>query len=312
MGNDLHTPINNELALSIIIVVFDMVRAAPRSIQSLTSDYQQGMNAEDYEILVIENGSNEPLNKEEILSLGSNIRYFYLENPPPSPAYAINYAVKQARGDVISLMVDGAHMLTPGVLRYSMDMFRSLKNPLVVAPQFFLGPGPQMETIFKGYNESVEDGLLKGIAWPEDGYRLFEIGEPYRVAPKGKRPKLFWFVRLFESNCLFFRKESFQRVGGCDERFDIPGGGILLPDLYRQLTRLEDTEIVQLIGEASFHQLHGGVSTNTTIEDQKLKWESYLQQYLLVRGESYQVSDKAIKYYGHMPNQHARRLMITG
>src|SRR5690606_7281715 len=118
------------------------------------------------------------------------IRYFYLENPPPSPAYAINYAVKQARGDVICLMVDGAHMLTPGALSYGLDLFLSLANPVVLAPQFFLGHTTQTESIFEGYNEEKEDALLEEIGWPADGYRLFEIGVPYRLEPRGKRPKL--------------------------------------------------------------------------------------------------------------------------
>ena len=165
----------------------------------------------------------------------------------------------------------------------------------------------------EGYDEAEEDRLLSYINWPEEGYRLFEIGVPYRLVEDPEtRPKLFWFVRQFESNCIFTRRSSFEAVGGCDERFDRPGGGILLPDLYRQLCRLQDTEIVQLIGEASFHQIHGGISTNTTVEDQRDKWNSYLVQYEAIRGEPYEVSKKPIRYYGHMPNTQATRLMKTG
>ena len=69
--------------------------------------------------------------------------------------------------------------------------------------------------------EQEEDRLLQNISWPEDGYRLFDIGVPYRIVEDPEiRPRLFWFVRMFESNCLFTRKASFEAVGGCDERFD--------------------------------------------------------------------------------------------
>ena len=143
--------------LSIIIVVYNMQRAAPRSIKSLLTPYQRKINDNTYEIIVVENGSSEPLDEQALCALGGNIRYFNLQNPPPSPAYAINFAADKAKGDVFCIMVDGAHMLTPGALHYGMELFSALPNPIVCAPQFFLGPGPQMETIFQGYDESAED-----------------------------------------------------------------------------------------------------------------------------------------------------------
>lgn len=303
----------SSIKLSVIIVVHDMRRAAPRSLLALGSAYQQGIDAADYEIIVVENGSSQPLDAAAVEALGSNIRYHYLENPPPSPAFAINYGASQARGEVLAIMVDGAHMLTPGVLRHALDMFAAHCNPLVLTAPFFLGPGPQTQTIAAGYDEAEEDRLLASIDWPAAGYRLFEIGVPYRIVEDPQtRPKLFWFVRQFESNCLFVRKASFEAVGRCDERFDFPGGGILLPDLYRRLCQLEDSAIIQLLGEASFHQIHGGVSTNTTPEKQREKWNSYLAQYLQIRGEPFEVSQKPLRFYGHMPNRHASQLMKTG
>jgi len=300
------------MKLSIIVVVYNMQRAAPKTVRSLLPEYQRDIAGEDYEIIVVENGSGSPLSEAAICSFGKNIRYYFLENPPPSPAYAINFGVSKAQGDVLSIMIDGAHMLTPGVLSHALQMFEALANPIVVTLPFFLGPGPQTETIQQGYNEAQEDSLLESIAWPEEGYRLFEIGTPFRIEPGGIRPKQLWLVRQFESNCLFMRRESFDRVGGCDERFDIPGGGILIPDLYRQLSRLDDAELVQLMGEGSFHQLHGGTTTNVSRSEQKEKWQGYLRQYESVRGEPFEVSKKPIRYYGHFPNREAMQLMQKG
>jgi glycosyltransferase involved in cell wall biosynthesis len=300
------------LRLSIVLIAYNMQRAAPRSVQSLGAAYQRDIAGEDYEIIVVENGSTEPLDEQAIQALGDNIQYHYLEDAPPSPARAINHGVNLASGEVIAVMVDGAHMLTPGALSFALQPFASMVNPVVVPLRFFLGPGPQMETVLQGYDEATEDALLESIGWPEDGYRLFEIGVPYRIEPRGIRPPLLWTVRQFESNCLFMRRSAFDAVGGCDERFDIPGGGALIPDLYRQLARLADSELVQLIGEASFHQLHGGISTSVSRTDQKQQWQNYLQQYQAIRGEPFHVSQKPLKFFGHFPHPQVRELMISG
>lgn len=301
------------IRLSVIVIFHDMLRVAPRTLQALSGAYQQGIAPADYEVIVVENGSPQPLEAAQVEAFGDNFHYHRLVDAPPSPAHAINYGVGKARGDVLAIMVDGAHIVTPGVLRYALDMFAAHRNPLVLTAPFFLGPGPQTHTIAQGYDAAEEERLLASIDWPADGYRLFEIGVPYRIDENPQtRPKLFWFVRQFESNCLFVRRASFDAVGGCDERFDLPGGGILLPDLYRQLCRLDDAELIQLLGEASFHQVHGGVSTNTTPERQREKWDSYLEQYRRVRGEPFEVSQKPLRFYGHMPNRHASQLMKTG
>ena len=34
-----------------------------------------------------------------------------------------------------------------------------------------------------------------------------------------------WLNRIFESNCLFMRRDLAGEIGGMDERFDLPGGG---------------------------------------------------------------------------------------
>ena len=300
------------LRLTVILVVYNMTRAAPRALQSLLTPYQQGIAAQDYEILVVENGSSEPLDEASIEAMGDNVHYEYVPDASPSPARAINQAVQRARGEVLAIMIDGAHMLSPGVLSFGLKPFACYDNPVVVTFPFFLGPGPQMETVAAGYDEAVEDALLEQISWPEDGYRLFDISTPFRIEPGGVRPKALWLVRQFESNCLFMRRASFDAVGGCEERFDLPGGGILMPDLYRELGRMPDATLVQLLGEASFHQVHGGTSTNVTRDEQKAKWQEYLRQYKSVRGEPYEVCQKPLHYFGHMPSAQARQLMITG
>ncbi len=300
------------IALSIVLVVYNMQRAAPRTIRSLLAPYQTGIDSDSYEIIVVENGSTEPLDKAAIEALSPNVHYHYLQDPPPSPAYAINYAVALARGEILAIMIDGAHMVTPALLRWCLIPFAYEPNPIVTAPRFFLGTESQVESVHKGYNEQQEDALLDSIGWPKDGYRLFEIGVPYRYEFAHGVPKMFWFVRQFESNCLFVRKDSFRAIGGCDERFDIPGGGCLMPDLYKELCEMADANIVQVMGEASFHQVHGGISTSSTRDEQKAQWAVYTQQYEQIRGKPFEVSQKPQQFIGHMPNKFAKKLMLTG
>lgn len=300
------------ITLSVVLVVYNMQRAAPRSIRSLLTPYQTGIDSDSYEVIVVENGSTEPLDKAAIEALSPNVHYHYLRDPPPSPAYAVNYAVSVARGEILAIMIDGAHMVTPGVLRWSLAPFAYEPNPIVTAPRFFLGPESQVESVHKGYDEQQEDALLDSIGWQKNGYGLFEIGVPYRYDFAHGPPKLFWFVRQFESNCLFIRKASFLAIGGCDERFDIPGGGCLMPDLYKELCEMADGSIVQVMGEASFHQVHGGISTSSTREQQKAQWAVYTRQYEQIRGKPFEVSEKPQQFIGHMPSKHTRQLMLTG
>jgi hypothetical protein len=300
------------LRLSIILVVYNMQREAPRSIASLAAPYQQGIDPADYEILVIENGSSRPLDARQVERTAPNVSYHYIEDAPPSPAHAINLGAERARGEVLAIMIDGAHMLTPRTLFFGLAPFAYRANPIVSHATVLPRPGAQPQTVQEGYDAATEDALLASINWPRDGYELFNIGVPYRYRFANGPPKLYWFVRRFESNCLFARKSAFEAVGGCDLRFDIPGGGALLPDLCRELGELPDATLVQLMGEASFHQVHGGVSTSVTEEEQQRLWATYTAQYEQIRGRPYKVCQKPLEYIGHIPNKAAQDLMFTG
>ncbi len=301
MGQTHEASSNSGRMLSIIVIVYNMQRESPRTLRSLQEEYQEGVSAKDYEVIVIENGSAKPLQENDVCSNGTNFSYYRLNNPPPSPAYAINFGVGKAKGDIVCVMIDGACILTPGVLRMALKAFSAFPNPIVMTRYFFLGPGRQNITIGQGYNQQVEDKLLEKIGWPKDGYRLFEIGVPLPRPNSDITPdeyRVIWFARLFESNCIFFKKETFIRFGGCNEKFDLPGGGFLNLDMFREAARLEDTEVVQLIGEAVFHQVHGGTTTNIPMEEKRLEIERYNKQYKEIRKEDYAVPQKRIYLLG--------------
>ncbi len=71
--------------LSVIVIVHDMRREAPRTLFSLSPGYQQGVAAEEYEVVVIENGSADPLLAKEVERIAPNFRYHRHETSSSSP-----------------------------------------------------------------------------------------------------------------------------------------------------------------------------------------------------------------------------------
>ena len=284
-----------EPSLSVIVVVHNMAREARRTLHSLSRGYQQGIDGLDYEVIVVDNGSTEPLGEAFVGQFGDQFSYLCLENAPKSPARAINAGVGHARGEVLSIMIDGAHVLTPGVLRYAMRAFALYPNPVVAPRYWFTGPGQQGETVQQGYDAEAENRLFARIDWPADGYRMFEIG--VFITPQAE-----WLSYFFESNCLFMRRAVFDAIGQANEEFDLPGGGFLNIDLMRQAVEQEGVTWVTLLGEATFHQVHGGVTTNVAPEERGSKVAMYREQYRRIRGRDYQIPARPIEYLGHRPD----------
>ena len=288
--------------LSVIVIVHDMQREAPRAVRSLLPPYQRGIQLEEFEVIVVENGSSARLNEAEIRRLAPNVRYHFLADPPPSPAYAINYGVEQAGGDLLGIMIDGACLLSPGVLSAGLMAARAFSSPVVATRYFVLGPGIQRQTMLEGYDAAEEDRMLAGIDWPNDGYRLFEIASPLTFGGSSEH----WLTAWFESNCLFVPRSTFEKVGGCDERFDLPGGGALNLDLFRTCCELPESQPVQLIGEGTFHQIHGGITSNTPQQDAEAKGQLYADQYTELRGRPPGRPAKGFFFLGSLMTSAAR------
>ena len=287
------------MKLSIIVVAYNMRREIPRTLQGLARSYQTGAIELDYEVQVIDNGSSERLDENSFPDIGAPVTLSYIDKAHPSPASAINRAVSESSGEMICLMIDGAHLLTPGVFQLALSAQRAFGEALVATRYFFMGPDEQNLSIEKGYSKAVEDELLESIAWPADGYRLFEVGTPLRAGAQN----ITWFNRMFESNCLFMSKHLFNDIGGAEERFDLPGGGFLNLDIYKRACDAPGVTPVQLVGEGSFHQLHGGTTTNVSMEQRVAQTERYKNQYRDIRGHEELMTGKDVHFLGHLPTQ---------
>lgn len=285
------------MKLSVILISYDMAREIPRTLRSLSRDYQVGAKELAYEVLLVDNGSPEPLQESMWAGVDVPVRLISVKNASSSPARAINLALSEATGDIVCLMIDGAHILSPGVFRLALSSYKAFENAVVAIRYFYLGVEEQTISITRGYDKLAEDRLLERICWPEDGYRLYEISTPLRSGAS----RLTWFNRMFESNCLFMKRAHFESLGGADERFDFPGGGFLNLDIFKRAMETPGVTPIQIIGEGSFHQLHGGVTTNISGEERQSRLDRYKEQYAQIRSHDTLMADVPFIYMGHMP-----------
>ena len=280
--------------LGVVVVVHNMHREAPRTLHSLSRSYQWGIDDLDYEVIVVENGSDpeQRLGEELVRSFGPEFRYIDLsEDASPSPAGAINRGIAASKARNLALMIDGAHLLTPGVLHYGMLGLSTHAPAVAIAKHWYLGPGQQPVTVAGGYDQELEDQLFAEIDWPSDGYRLFEIGHFI-----GNRD---WFDGDWESNCIFVPRALIEQVGAMDEDFTSPGGGFVNLDFYERMVCSPGINLVTLLGEASFHQVHGGTTTNVAEPDELVK--SYEDEYAELRGRRFYVPLQQARYVGRLP-----------
>ena len=297
--------VESKPAVSVVVVVYNMAREAPRTLHSLSASYQRHIDPDDYEVIVVDNGSNPPFDPKAIEGLSGNFRLIRVDPASPSPVQAVNRGLAEARGDVIGVMIDGARIVTPGLLHFARHGARLYDRAAVATLGWYLGHDFQGWSMQCGYDHAREDALLDSIDWPNDGYRLFEIGAMDESSVDG------WFQPIAESNAVFLRRELWDLLGGFDERFDAPGGGLVNLDSFSRIFEWSDAKLVILLGEATFHQLHNGTNTNALPDRQRDNCTRWASQYARIRGRPYEVSrpKHAPTYIGTLPQPALARMV---
>jgi glycosyltransferase involved in cell wall biosynthesis len=93
--------------LSVVIAFYNMEREAPRTLYTLSTAYQHGIDETDYEVIAVDCGSATPLDEAMVKGFGKQFRLIRMP-PNPSPASSINKAALSSKGELITICIDGA------------------------------------------------------------------------------------------------------------------------------------------------------------------------------------------------------------
>ena len=92
-----------------------------------------------------------------------------------------------------------------------------------------------------------------------------------------------------------------------DHDFNAPGGGFANLDFFERMTTSPRITLVTMLGEGSFHQVHGGTTTNAPESTERMDvLDSYREQYAEIRGRVFKSPAKLVHYVGALPDS-ARR-----
>jgi hypothetical protein len=279
-----------EVALSVVVVTHDMERELPRTLRSLSAPYQRDIEPHDFELIVVDNGSSRPVG-EHLLPVGPTTTHLHRISPAPaSPAHAANMGIAAARGELIGLVIDGARLASPGLLSGARLASSLSSRAIVTAPAWHLGPDLQVNSSKRGYDQAVEDALLEEASWEADGYSLFRVATPAASSARGL------FGPMGESSSLFLHRDTWAALSGLDERFALPGGGLVNHDLYERACGLEGAQLVVLLGEGTFHQVHGGAATSGRVTSAEMR-----RDYEAIRGEPHRPPSNRPLFVGSVP-----------
>ena len=245
--------------LSIVVVGYDMGRELPRTIQSLSPPYQQGVGAGDIEIIVADNGSPKPVTAEAF-NVTAPVTVIRVEDGGASPCVAINRAAAMARGDLIAVMIDGARMASPGLVATALEAMRLDPRAFIATVGFHLGPDLQQRS----------------------------------------------------------GRDRFLRLGGFDERFEQPGGGLANFDFFARALADETAPFLMLVGEGTFHQLHHGASTQAGGVRRKVSKggprlaQLFADEYRRLTGADHEKPTRVPTLYGRITHPRVPALFFPG
>ncbi|OGR01917.1 MAG: hypothetical protein A2511_02335 [Deltaproteobacteria bacterium RIFOXYD12_FULL_50_9] len=285
--------------LTVITVFHDMAREAPRTLYSLSREYQLQAVGLKYRVIAIDHGSSTPL--AHLPYRGLDLEYRRIETQAVSPVMAVNQAVESVSSEFVMINIDGARILSPGVLMYAYQACEAFRNPFVYTLGWHLGPDIQNISMTMGYSQHQEDLLLAELDWEHNGYRLFEKSSLAGSSAGG------FLKPIAESNCFLIRTSTWVELGGFHPDFQTPGGGLANLDFFKRVCEQTDITPVCLLGEGTFHQIHGGVATNVPRE--KHPMPGFQEEYKSIHGQPWQKKqDLEPVYFGRL-HKVARRFI---
>jgi hypothetical protein len=189
--------------------------------------------------------------------------------------FALNKIVAESESDFVCVMIDGARIWSPQILKRCINLLAT-KN-LIHVPNYQIGHSHQMYASERGFTMEDEEKILLDAGWPYlDTEKLIQnstIEDHAGIGP-----------RIFESNCLFLSRELWTEVRGFDQSFKRADGGFASADLLQRLVSAGG-QLRILTSEGTFHQLHAGSTTSGPLSTRQAIKEMTIE-YKNIRGHA--------------------------
>jgi Sulfotransferase domain len=252
--------------LSVIVVVDRMTEQVLNTIYSLSSHHQQEVTEQDYEIVVVEIPSDRPLDENRLYKMGSNVRYFLQDEKSKSVALAVKMGMRLVHSKFISVITNEAIVVTPGVVRATLDAIKISGDAVIAVPAYHIGPPKDLN--LSDHKKARTTDLLKLIKWKEDGYRLFDLAFLSRSSNKGSV-----YLNMAECGFLTFPKRL-SNVIDVTNNSNLEGSDFTNLKIFNRACEQKDTPIYLALFEGAFgqHQDTG------SIDDDKRSGETLLSK----------------------------------
>ena len=273
--------------LDLFIASFNMRKELNNTLDSCLPPYQENVSIADYTIYVIDNGSTDGTNAQEIEGKSPNIKFVSSPFISHSPVPALNWAINQfASSDFIMICIDGARILSNQILAKIFAVFSIIPNAFVYTIGFHIGEKTHMELAREGFDRTDAQSLLNSLDWLEHSDLLKQNSVYAGSSHNG------YFSAISESNAFALKRYDLNRVGHFNPQFLSPGGGFCNLEIFQRLTLDPHLINICLLTEGTYHQFHEGAATSN-----KVGHEIFQDEYRSIFGGTYKPKDYIRFYY---------------
>ncbi len=282
--------------ISVLLFCYDIREEVINTLESLRNEYQN-FDPSLYEVLILENPSENNLSAKEIYNLPDNF-FYNLNTHKKSFTESLNHLSSKANGDYLLIIPDGANILSKRVLNYCYQAIK-ISSKCIVA--------------FHSYNLGfAENGISKKDIHDSKKIEKAFLNEMFPKFPDSLLNNASWadssssgsFSQMAESNCLLLTKQLWNKIDGFDQRLDSIEEGIANLDLYNRALENKDHKLFFVLGEGTIHQLNSKKSANSFVKN----FEKCKSEYFKITKKNLNLSER--KDYDFLGRVHPSSLKL--